>query len=112
MKHIFNTALWRNDRHITICRGVKMNWDQIEGNWKQLKGNVKQQWGKLTDDQIDVIAGKRDELSGKLQEVYGLSKENAHQQLSDWQDMLANLGKSDKEIADAQAKKANSLHSD
>ena len=68
--------------------------------------------GKLTDDQIDVIAGKRDELSGKLQEVYGLSKENAHQQLSDWQDMLANIGKSDKEIADAQTKKANSLHSD
>lgn len=89
-----------------------MNWDQIEGNWKQLKGNVKQQWGKLTDDQIDVIAGKRDELSGKLQEVYGLTKENAHQQLSDWQVMLTNLGKSDKEIADAQAKKANSLHSD
>ena len=47
MKNIFNAALWRNDRHITNYRGVKMNWDQIEGNWKQLKGNVKQQWANL-----------------------------------------------------------------
>ena len=47
MKNIFNAALWRNNRHITKYRGVKMNWDQIEGNWKQLKGNVKQQWANL-----------------------------------------------------------------
>lgn len=89
-----------------------MTWDQIEGNWKQLKGNVQQQWGKLTDDQLDVIAGKREQLSGKLQEVYGLSKEEVHQQLSDWQTMLTNLAKSDSEIAHDNIKKSNHLHSD
>ena len=61
-----------------------MNWDQIEGNWKQLKGNVKQQWGKLTDDQFDVIAGKRDHLAGKIQELYGVSKDQAEEQLNKW----------------------------
>ena len=76
-----------------------MTWDKIEGNWKQLKGNVQQQWGKLSDDQLDVIAGKREQLSGKLQEVYGLSKEEVHQQLLDWQTMLTNLAKPDSEIA-------------
>lgn len=75
-----------------------MNWDQIEGNWKQFKGNAKAQWGKLTDDHLDVIAGKRDQLSGKIQEIYGLSKEEVHQQLFDWQTMLTNLAKSDEEI--------------
>ncbi|HYN55303.1 MAG TPA: CsbD family protein [Methylotenera sp.] len=75
-----------------------MNWDQIEGNWKQLKGNAKQQWGKLTDDHLDVIAGKRDALSGKIQEIYGVSKDEANNQLSDWQTMLTNLAKSDEEI--------------
>ncbi len=87
-----------------------MNWDQIEGNWKQLKGNVKQQWGQLTDDHLDVIAGKRDELSGKIQELYGLSKDEAHKQLSDWQTMLTNLAKSDEEITKDNIKAKDSNH--
>ena len=62
-----------------------MNWDQIEGNWKQLQGNIKSQWGKLTDDHLDVIAGKRQHLSGKIQEAYGITKEEAEKQISDWQ---------------------------
>jgi uncharacterized protein YjbJ (UPF0337 family) len=67
-------------------RGNKtMNWDRIEGNWKQFKGNARQQWGKLTDDQFDVIAGKRDKLAGKIQESYGISKEAAEKQISEWQ---------------------------
>ncbi len=63
-----------------------MNWDRIEGNWKQLTGKVKEQWGKLTDDQIDMIAGKRDQLAGKLQESYGISKDEAEQQIESFAD--------------------------
>jgi len=62
-----------------------MNWNQIEGNWKQFKGKIKEQWGKLTDDHIDTIAGKRDQLSGKIQESYGIGKEEADKQISDWE---------------------------
>ena len=62
-----------------------MNWDRIEGNWKQFKGSVKEQWGKLTDDQLDVSEGKWDRLTGKIQEVYGISKDEAERQLTDWQ---------------------------
>jgi uncharacterized protein YjbJ (UPF0337 family) len=58
-----------------------MNWDQVKGNWKQFKGKVKEQWGKLTDDQLDVIAGKRDQLAGRVQEAYGISKEEAENQI-------------------------------
>jgi len=58
-----------------------MNWDRIEGNWKQFKGRVKEQWGKLTDDDIDIIAGKRDQLVGKIQHQYGISKDEAEQQV-------------------------------
>lgn len=61
-----------------------MNRDRIEGYWKQFKGHVKQQWGKLTDDQLSVIAGRRDHLAGKIQELYGVTKDEADQQLSDW----------------------------
>ena len=62
-----------------------MNWDRIEGNWKQVKGKVKEQWGKLTDDDIALVKGKRDQLAGKIQERYGIGKDEAERQLSDWE---------------------------
>lgn len=62
-----------------------MNWDQVQGNWKQFKGKVKEQWGQLTDDELDQAAGQRDILVGKIQEKYGITKEEAERQLSDWE---------------------------
>jgi uncharacterized protein YjbJ (UPF0337 family) len=58
-----------------------MNWNIVEGNWKQFKGEVKAQWGRLTDDHLDVIAGKRTQLAGKIQEAYGITKDEAEQQI-------------------------------
>ena len=62
-----------------------MNWDIAEGNWKQFKGKVKTQWGKLTDDHLDMIAGKRDVLVGKVQEAYGITKDEAEQQIKEFE---------------------------
>jgi uncharacterized protein YjbJ (UPF0337 family) len=62
-----------------------MNWDRVEGNWKQTKGKVREQWGKLTDDQLDVIGGRREQLLGVLQESYGIAKDEAERQISDWE---------------------------
>lgn len=64
-----------------------MNWDIAEGNWMQLKGKVKAQWGKLTDDHLDVIAGKRDVLVGKVQEAYGVTKDEAEQQIKQFESL-------------------------
>ncbi len=61
-----------------------MNWDRIQGNWKQVKGKTLAQWGKLTDDDVDLIAGRREQLAGKIQERYGVAKDEAHRQASDW----------------------------
>jgi uncharacterized protein YjbJ (UPF0337 family) len=63
-----------------------MNWDRIEGNWKSFKGRVKEKWGKLTDDDLDYAAGKRDQLSGKIQERYGIARDEADRQITDWVD--------------------------
>lgn len=62
-----------------------MNWDRIEGNWKQAAGKAKVQWGKLTDDDLNVIAGRREQLAGKIQERYGIAKDEAEKQLSEWE---------------------------
>ena len=62
-----------------------MNSDRIEGNWKQAKGKIKEQWGKLTDDDIDVIAGKRDQLLGRIQERHGIAREQAEEQVSNFE---------------------------
>jgi uncharacterized protein YjbJ (UPF0337 family) len=62
-----------------------MNWDRIEGNWKQFTGKMKEQWGKLTDDDFDVIAGKRDQLVGQIQKSYGMAKDQAEREVSDWE---------------------------
>ncbi len=62
-----------------------MNWDQLAGNWKQAKGTVKEKWGQLTDDDLTRIAGKRDQLVGRVQERYGLAKEEAEREVSEWE---------------------------
>jgi len=77
-----------------ICRypfnfkETRMNWDRIEGNWAQLKGKMVENWGKLTNDDIDVIDGRREQLAGKIQERYGVAKEEAERQVTEWQDSI------------------------
>ncbi len=61
-----------------------MNWDQVEGKWKQVKGSVKAKWGKLTDNDLDFINGKRDQLVGVIQERYGIARDEAEKQVTDW----------------------------
>jgi len=61
-----------------------MNWDRVEGNWRQFTGKVKEKWGKLTDDDLQVINGQQDQLVGRIQERYGVAKEDAQKQVSNW----------------------------
>ncbi len=62
-----------------------MNWDQIKGKWKEVKGQAQQKWGKLTNDDLDVIDGKREELVGRVQNRYGMAKEEAEKQVSEFE---------------------------
>ena len=68
-----------------------MNWDQIEGSWSEFKSSIRQNWTKITDQQLNVIAGNRNHLLGKIQVMYGISRQEAEHQLSDWQDSQINI---------------------
>lgn len=62
-----------------------MNKNIFAGKWTQLRGEVKKQWGRLTDDQLDVINGDRLKLIGQIEEAYGVAREDAERQLSEWE---------------------------
>lgn len=65
-----------------------MNKEQFKGNWNQIKGKIKEKWGDLTDDDLAKINGRRDQLVGHLQERYGIAKERAEEELSDFESSL------------------------
>ena len=61
-----------------------MNEDTLKGQWKQLVGEAKRQWGKLTDDDLLRAEGDVDKLAGSVQERYGVTREEAHDQIKTW----------------------------
>ncbi len=65
-----------------------MNEDRIKGQWKQLSGKLKARWEKLTHDDVQAAEGDAEYLAGKLQERYGLAKEEALKEISEFLDSL------------------------
>lgn len=65
-----------------------MNWDEIKGNWTQMKGKARETWGELTDDEVQEAQGDREQLIGKIQEKYGIAREEAEKQVSEWQNSI------------------------
>lgn len=61
-----------------------MNWDQIEGKWKQYAGKAKAKWGKFTDNDMQTLSGKKEQLVGLVQERYGIARDEAERQVSEW----------------------------
>ena len=61
-----------------------MNREQFMGKWSQLKGKARKQWGKLTDNHVQRVNGELDILAGQLQELYGISKEEAENEIDDF----------------------------
>lgn len=66
-----------------------MNEDIIKGKWNEVKGAVQKKWGKLTNDDIAQINGDRTRLAGRIQSAYGLRRDEAEQQLKEWEDQQA-----------------------
>lgn len=60
-----------------------MVWKETEGHWKELVGEVKKRWADITDDDIVECKGNRDILIGKLQQLYGMSVDEAGQEVGE-----------------------------
>ena len=65
-----------------------MNKDIIKGKWSQLRGKLKEHWSRLTDDDVSLLDGHREYLVGKLQERYGIAKDKADAQVTQFERSL------------------------
>lgn len=62
-----------------------MNWAPIEENWKLARIKMKEKWWRLTENDIEEIAGVRDALIEKLEQRYGIEKDEANQQVREFE---------------------------
>lgn len=63
-----------------------MNKDTIQGNWEEFKGKAKQKWAKIGDTDLELLGkGKAQEFSGRIQQAYGRTKEEAEQEIRDFE---------------------------
>ena len=69
--------------------GDQMDWNRVAGLWTEYQGIAKANWGRLTDNDMTAISGSRDLLIGKLQTRYGLTHDQAEQQVDNWVASLA-----------------------
>jgi uncharacterized protein YjbJ (UPF0337 family) len=75
-----------------MARQSKLDWNKLSGRLTEYGGIAKANWGRLTDNDLTTIGGSRDLLIGKLQVRYGLTKDQAEQQVDDWLARLAVTG--------------------
>lgn len=62
-----------------------MNKEYLKGSWNEVKGKIQERWGDLTDDDLDRVEGKRDQLIGAIQKRYGRARDEAENELNDWE---------------------------
>ena len=62
-----------------------MDWDVAAGEWQLFKGEVRAHWTRLTDSHLEVIAGRRVRLADQIRDAYGLTRDQAEQQIRNFE---------------------------
>jgi uncharacterized protein YjbJ (UPF0337 family) len=58
----------------------------LEEHWSDLRAAMKERWPELDDLDLDLIDGQPDMLVGMLQDRYWITKEEAAEQIADFED--------------------------
>lgn len=66
--------------------------EQFKNQWNQFKGLILENFDELTADDIAAINGKREVLISKIQSRYGVSKDEAEEQLSEIEESVVTPG--------------------
>ncbi|MBK1681538.1 general stress protein CsbD [Rhodocyclus tenuis] len=62
-----------------------MSWDFSDESWNTFKPKLKMRWGKLSNAHLDEIGGKREKLLQVIKETYGVSEEEADNQVKSFE---------------------------
>ena len=62
-----------------------MDWNFAQANWARFRDEVHANWGMLTSTQLDLIAGRRVCLASKIEEAYGVTGDEAEQQIKSFE---------------------------
>jgi uncharacterized protein YjbJ (UPF0337 family) len=66
---------------------MKLGHHQIlKEHWQELRPAIKERWPDLSDVDLDLIAGQPDMLVGALQEYYWITKEEALEQIAEFEE--------------------------
>lgn len=68
-----------------------MNWQQVSENWPAVRERVKETWLALSESDVDEIHGNREVLVRKLQSRYGVSEEDAQDEVDDFAARVGSL---------------------
>lgn len=60
-----------------------LNPENFKNQWNQFKGVIQESFDELTAEDIAAINGKREVLISKIQSRYGVSKDEAEEQLTE-----------------------------
>lgn len=77
-----------NKDHSTNKQGQQTNPQgglQYKDNWKQIQSQARQRWSDLTQDDLTQAEGSRDYLVNTVQQRCGLSRDQAEQQVKDFE---------------------------
>jgi uncharacterized protein YjbJ (UPF0337 family) len=69
-----------------------MNWTVIQDRWRDIVVDAKQRWDKFSEQELHTIAGNRDVLIQKLKDKYGMSHEEAEQEVKDFHESQTTTG--------------------
>jgi uncharacterized protein YjbJ (UPF0337 family) len=62
-----------------------MDWDLVETSWQRFRDEVHANWGRLTSAHLDLIAGSRARLASTIEEAYGVTSNEAEQQIKSFE---------------------------
>ena len=73
-----------------------MNNAIVQNNWPNVKIKIKAKWGKLSDQEIESFKDNLDKVSAQIQRTYGITKDQAEKQFSDFKLTLQSMAASAK----------------
>ena len=70
----------------------------IQNNWPNVKAKIKAKWSKLNDQEVESLKDNLDKVSAQIQKTYGITKDQAEKQFSDFKLTLQSMAASAKLI--------------